>query len=269
MNHAVTNGLTWRIAAIRNGFLDATAYRLDFFLEVLGSALMPALVQMVFWYSMFVVGGATEVAGRSYHDMIMYTCMSLLFSQVRGGNHDFEIAEMIRTGALSNYLLRPVSAVEFVYMRGVAPKLLIAGGSFLIGLVLAYFLGLSPARMIGAMVLALMGNVIHYQVGATLAAVAFYWEESYSILMVKNLVVGFLSGELLPLFLFPAKYAWIWKATPFYLYVFGPTEYALGRWSHTMFIEQLGIAAIWILAWTLLLKLVWRFSVSRYLSLGG
>ena len=44
-----------------------------------------------------------------------------------------------------------------------------------------------------------MGNVIHFQFGATLAAAGFLWEEAYSLLMVKNMVVGLLSGEMIPL----------------------------------------------------------------------
>ena len=40
---------------------------------------------------------------------------------------------MIRSGQLSNYLVRPVGVVEFVYIRGVAPKLFIAGLCLTIG----------------------------------------------------------------------------------------------------------------------------------------
>jgi ABC-2 type transport system permease protein len=262
-------GLAWRFAALRNGFLDATAYRLDFAAEVLGSAIVPAVIQLVFWYAAFVVAGKGDLGGYSYRDLVLYTGMSVLFSQVRGGNHDFELAEMIREGSLSNYLLRPVSVVEFVYIRGVAPKLLIAGASLIIGMIAGHFLGLEPSRMVGAMFLALLGNVIHYQVGATLAASAFYWEESYALLMVKNLVVGLLSGELIPLHLFPESMSWLWKSTPFYLYVYGPAQYASGKWTHAQFLEQIGIAFVWIGVWTALVKLTWRMSIRRYLSLGG
>ena len=63
----------------------------------------------------------------TYSEMLHYTFMSILFTQIRGGDLDFELTEMIRTGQLSNYLVRPVGVVEFAYIRGIAPKLLIAG----------------------------------------------------------------------------------------------------------------------------------------------
>jgi ABC-2 type transport system permease protein len=195
--------------------------------------------------------------------------MSLLFTQIRGGDHDFELAEMIRSGQLSQYLLRPVSVVEFVYIRGVAPKLFLATFCLILGVAAGFLMGFEPSRLIGSMSLALIGNIIHYQIGAALASSSFYWEESYSLLMVKNMIVSLLSGELIPLNLFPESLQWIWKSTPFYLYVFGPTQYALGRWSHQDFLMHLGIGFLWILGGWILIRLSWGVGMKRYLSLGG
>lgn len=259
----------WRIAAIKNGFRDATAYRLEFLFEILGAAFVPAAIQWVLWYAIFKVGGATEVGGMSYLQMVHYTMVSLLFTQVRGGDHDFELAEMIRSGQLSNYLLRPVSVIEFVYIRGVAPRLFIAGLCLIAGIGIGFFIGMNPARMVGAMAMALAGNIIHYQIGAAIAASSFVWEESYSILMVKNMIVSLLSGELIPLNLFPPSMQWIWKSTPFYLYVFGPTQYALGRWSDMEYLRQMGISALWMIGAWATIRLTWGLGVNRYQSLGG
>ena len=261
--------LKWRLAALKNGFQDATAYRVEFFFEIMGSAFVPAAIQWVLWYAIFNLGGNSEIAGMSYLEMVHYTWVSLLFTQVRGGDHDFELQEMIRSGQLSNYLLRPVGVVEFIYIRGVAPRLFIAGLCLLLGMTLSIWLGFSPLRMMGAMFLALLGNIIHYQLGAALATTAFLWEEAYSVLMIKNMLVSLLSGELIPLNLFPASMSWIWKSTPFYLYVFGPTQYALGRWSHEEFLYHLGLSCVWLIAGWALIRVTWGLGMKKYLSLGG
>lgn len=261
--------LQWRWAALKNGFLDATAYRLEFLIEILGSALVPAAIQWVLWYALYQVGGHTEIAGMNFQDMIHYTWMSILFSQVRGGNHDFELAELIRNGQLSNYLLRPVGPVEFVYIRGVAPRLFVAGSSLCVGMFLSLALGTSVLRLLVAMAIALLGNIIHYQIGAVLATAAFYWEEAYSILMIKNLAVSVLSGELLPLTLVPESWSWIWKSTPFYLYVFGPVQIALGKWSVVQIWQSVAAATVWILVLNFAIQASWALGKKRYLSLGG
>ncbi len=260
----------WRLAALKNGFQDATAYRIEFLLEVFGAAFVPAAIQWVLWYAMFKVGGQETVGGLTYHEMLGYTFTSILFTQIRGGDHDFELMEMIRSGGLSNYLLRPASVVEFVYIRGLAPKLFLSAICIAIGISVSFFTdAISAPRMLAAMGLAILGNIIHYQIGALIATLAFYWEEAYSVLMVKNMIVQILSGELLPLTLFPVSLEWIWKAAPFYLYVFGPTQYALGRWSDTQFVNALGVACVWIVGLSFLVSWSWRVSIKRYLSLGG
>jgi ABC-2 type transport system permease protein len=261
--------LEWRIAALKNGFSDATAYRIEFLFEVLGSAFVPAAIQVLLWYALFHIGGAEKVGGYTYHEMLQYTLASILFSQIRGGDHDFELQEMIRSGQLSNYLLRPVGVIDFVWLRGLAPKLFIAGLCLALGVVLSPWVDLHPARMAGAMVMALMGNIIHYQLGAALATTAFLWEEAYSVLMVKNMIVGILSGEQIPLTLFPASMSWIWKSTPFYLYVFGPAQYALGRWTTEEFLRNLSVGVIWLAIGWILIRLTWGLGIRRYLALGG
>lgn len=261
--------LQWRWAALKNGFLDATAYRFEFFIEVLGSAAVPAAIQWVLWYALFKTSGNTEIAGLTFQDMLHYTWMSILFSQVRGGNHDFELAELIRNGQLSNYLLRPVGPVEFIYIRGVAPRLFVAGLALIGGVILTLILGTSVLRLFAAMGIAIMGNVIHYQIGAVLATAAFYWEEAYSILMIKNLAVSVLSGELLPLTLFPDAWAWIWKSTPFYLYVFGPVQIALGKWTDLQILQSVAVATAWIIGLNFVIRASWGLGKSRYLSLGS
>lgn len=260
---------SWRLAALANGFKDATAYRVEFLLEVLGAAFVPAAIQMMLWYALYKVGGAQTVANLTYTDMIHYTLATLLFTQIRGGDHDFELAEMIRSGALSNYLIKPLGVVEFVYIRGIAPKLLLSFICLGVGLIASIFFDISPLRMIGAMFLAFIGNVIHFQIGAALATTAFYWEEAYSVLMVKNMIVGIMSGELIPLTLVPEQYSWIWKSTPFYLYVFGPVQFALGKWTVQEFFVNLGISFVWVALGWVLIRTTWGLGIKRYLSLGG
>jgi ABC-2 type transport system permease protein len=210
------------------------------------------------------------VGGLTYHQMLAYTFTSILFSQIRGGDHDFELMEMIRSGGLSNYLLRPTGVVEFVYIRGLAPKLFITAVCLAIGIAISFFTDVvSAPRMIAAMGLAMLGNIIAYQIGAIIATLAFYWEEAYSMLMVKNMIVQILCGELIPLSLFPASMTWIWKSTPFYLYVYGPTQYALGRWTQAEFLDAVGIGCLWVIGLSVLTSLSWKLSIKRYLSLGG
>lgn len=261
--------IEWRVAALKNGFLDASAYRWEFLFEILGSAFVPAAIQLVMWHAMFTMNGAETVGGMTYAQAIQYTLVSMMFTQVRGGNHDFELQEMIRSGGLSNYLLRPIGVVEFVYLRGIAPKIFTALFALAIGAVVGWMFGLSPINLFVAMIIAFVGNIIHYQISAALASAAFAWEEAYSILMVKNMVVSLLSGELIPLSMFPDSMKWIWEAAPFYLYVYAPTKIATGEWPLSSLGPHLLWATMWLIVGWSAIKLSWGLGIRKYQSLGG
>lgn len=259
--------MNWRLAAFKNGLLDTLAYRWEFLFNLLASAIGPLMVQLLIWGALFHSGNTFN--GLTHHDMILYAIISVIFSQVRGGDLDFELSELIRSGQLSNYLLRPVGVIDFIFIRGSAGRFFVATLCLLIGTVFVLSTDHSIGRLFAAMVLAILGNIIHFQLSAALAAVSFVWEEAYSVLMVKNMLVALLSGELIPLFLFPEKWSWIYKSTPFYLYVYGPTQYTLGKWSHAEFISALGIAVLWLIGSALLVRATWALGMKRYASIGG
>ncbi len=262
-------GVQWRLAAVRNGIRGALAYRGEFIVEMIGSAIVPVGIQFMLWYSIFRSSGNTTFAGMTYSELLAYTWTSLLFTQIRGGDYDFSLMEMIRTGTLSNYLLRPVGVVEFTFFQGFGEKLLTALLCLSLGLIATFFTPMTITNLLLGLMMALLGNVIHYIFGAALSAVAFYWENAFAVLMVKNMMVALLCGELLPLSIVPEKYAFIWKSTPFYLYVYGPTQVALGHWDHTMWLQQMGLGFLWILVFWGALKLAWSLSLNRYQGIGG
>ncbi|MBS1959036.1 MAG: ABC-2 family transporter protein [Bdellovibrionales bacterium] len=259
----------WRFAAIRNGMRDALAYRGDFIINFLSSALVPVAIQLILWYSIFTASGKTEFAGMTYPELLAYTWTSLLFSQIRGGNYDFDLIEMIRTGNLSTYLVRPVGVVAFTFFRGFGEKLATTGLCFLLGIIAIYFTQYHIHHFIMGMMMALLGNVIAYLFSSTLSASAFYWENAFAVLMVKNMFVSLFSGELIPLSIVPEQYAWVWKSTPFYLFVYGPTQVALGKWDTQIWANNMLIGFAWLTVFWITLEASWRYSIKRYQGLGG
>ncbi len=269
MNDTLRWKLEWRLATIRNGMKDTLAYRGDFLVGMIGSAVVPVAIQLMLWNAIFKNSGATEFGGMTHAQLLAYTWTSLLFTQIRGGDYDFSLIEMIRTGTLSNYMLRPVGVIDFTFYQGFGEKLLTAGFCMVLGLIATFFTPMSVTNLILAILLAILGNIIHYLFGAALASVAFYWENAFAVLMVKNMVVSLLCGEVIPLTLVPQKWAFIWQSLPFYLYVFGPSQVALGKWDHQMWATQMGIGLAWIFAFWLMLKLSWGYSLKRYQGIGG
>ena len=261
--------IEWRLAAVKNGMKDALAYRGEFIVGILSSAIVPVGIQLMLWFAIFKTGGTSLFAGMSYPELLAYTWTSLLFSQIRGGDYDFGLIEMIRTGTLNNFLLRPVGVVAFTFFQGFGEKLLTTLLCLFLGVVATLFTPLTLSHLLMGLTMALLGNIIHYLFGAALASVAFYWENAFAVLMVKNMMVSLLCGELLPLSIVPEKYAFIWQNTPFYLFVYGPTQVALGKWDTSAYLHHMGIGIIWVFVFWAALKFTWSIAIERYQGIGG
>ncbi len=261
--------LGWRLSTLRNGIQDSLAYRWDFFLRLFGSALVPAIVQFTLWYSAFKLGSAETLGGNTYAELVAYTATSMLFSQLRTGDQDFTIDDMIRTGTFSAALLRPVRPLEFIYLRSMGEKLSVMILASLIAITASIFTSMHFSHFLQGLGIAILGNIIHFQIGCAVVTLAFYWEQSYAAIMTKNIIVSLLSGEMIPLHFFPENLTWLWKGLPFYLYIYGPTQIALGRWTGGDVTHQLWIALAWIAGLGLLVRMLWSYSIRRYQALGG
>jgi ABC-2 type transport system permease protein len=261
--------LGWRLSTLKNGIQDSLAYRWDFLLRLFGNSMVPASVQFTLWYSAFKLGNATTFGGSTYSELIAYTSTSILFSQLRSGDQEYTIDEMIRTGTLSTSLLRPVSPLEFTYLRGLGEKLSIMILASVLALGASLFTSLQFTNFLQGLSLGILGSIINFQVGCAVVTLAFYWEQAYAALMTKNIIVSLLSGEMLPLNIFPENLTWVWKALPFYLYVYGPTQIALGRWNGAELNHHLWIAIAWIIGLAALVHVLWAHSIRRYQALGG
>ncbi len=263
------HALDWRLAAIKNGMQDALAYRINFVVELVFSALTPVAVQLILWQAYFQGGTSDRLGQLTHAELIQYSLASLLFSQIRGGNYDFTLIEMIRNGTLSIGLLRPVGPVEFTYFRSFGEKAFVTGIALTAGVVTCAFTQYSVVHLLLGMIVAWLGNVIAYVFGSILATVAFYWENAFAVLIIKNTVVAFLSGEVIPLTLFPEKLSFLWQSLPFYFFVHAPTQIFLGKWGNDQIQIELFKAVVWLVVLLFIHQWVWKRNIHKYQAIGG
>lgn len=248
-------------------------YRFEFFNSLTVSIMVPVMIQLALWQSIFSDPQTTTIAGQTYPQFLQYTLVSVLFFQIRGGDHDFELAELIRTGGLSQYLLRPIGFLRYFYCQAIGSKIIV----LLVCLVCALiahsyadaFKNTSLLSIFLGFTLALLGNVIHYLLSCLLTVVAFYWEEATSLLMAKNLVTSVLCGEIIPLALFPQKYLSVMEYLPFHLYVYTPTQIANQAIASTQILQMFAVAIVWIVILSILLNFAFNTGLKRYQSLGN
>ncbi len=255
------------------GVKESIIYRFEFFNSVTVSLLVPVMIQLALWQSIFSDPQTTTIAGQTHPQFLQYTLVSVLFFQIRGGDHDFYLAELIRTGGLSQYLLRPIGFLRYFYCQAIGSKLIVLAVSLICALVASSFAeafqSTSLVSILLGFTLALLGNLIHYLLSCLLTVAAFYWEEATSLLMAKNLVTSVLCGELIPLTLFPKQTLSLLEYLPFHLYVYTPTQIANQTISHNQILQMFGLAVVWIAVLSALLNLAFNTGLKHYQSLGN
>lgn len=259
----------WTWVALKEGLLQAMSFRIEFLSRVFGEALSNFGVQWVLWFALFKVGGNESFAGQTYSQMMAYSSASILFSQIRVSDTDYEISDMIRTGKLNQYLIRPIHPIGYVYFGHLGSKLFFILISTLLGFIGLKVLDLPFINLFYSIALAFLGQVILFLLSASLATVGFYWEEAFALIMMKNLIVQILCGEIIPLFVFPESTQRALHFLPFHLLVFTPTQIFLGRFSNSMIAEAFTISIVWIVLSAILLKVCWNKGIRNYLAIGG
>jgi ABC-2 type transport system permease protein len=185
------------------------------------------------------------------------------------------VAEQIRLGGLSPWLLRPAPYIANFVGNNLGEKIVKLPLLLpLIGLVALFFradlhLPTDPiAWLLFALALPLAAAVA-FLLDFVLGSLAFWMQDVNGLIRVKNLVGAFLAGQFLPLALFPAQFARFLEAQPFRYTLSFPLEVLTG--SLTPAAVARGFA--WQIGYCVGLwgcyRLLWRFGLRSYSATGA
>ena len=98
---------------------------------------------------------------------------------------------------------------------------------------------------------------------------AFWFGEARSLLVAYNLANIVLSGQLIPLKMFPEKLLNVIEYTPIPYLVDIPVRFALGYIDPALFFEKLQHGIIWAIIITIIGHIIYSFGIRRYEGFGG
>ena len=254
-------------ACLRMSLNQAMIYPMSFVSQVAGH--LVAIGLSVFFFAVIYLGGATSVAGWSLPQVLLLLATNNLISWLDAfffGSNLGRIPNLVRTGALDYYLLKPLSPrfLLSVQRANITAVLSLAAQAPLF----AYALGaleLAPgAAQVGLyVVLVLAGAVMRHSLGFAAAALSLWWTDSSSLQIMI--------GEVLDLAGYPAD---IYRRgirlvltyiVPVAVIANFPAQALQGLLAPAWVGVAVGLAALLFAAsgW------VWRFSVKRYTGASG
>lgn len=229
------------------------------------------LVEAAFWAGLIHASGSPTLAGFPISYYLGYFLWLIL--QLGSLNWRFErtmIAD-INSGAVNALLLRPSSFYEYHLGQLLGQKLIV----FLIMMPVVFLIAwigdlpFLPERLPAALLMGFLYVILIFSLHFAVAAMAFSLDHVYSLNTTKNMIIWFLSGELMPLDLIPSPLReWV-IALPFSCGTYLPAAYISGRITTAVFIKGFISLAVSGIVFGVLARYVWKLGLRRYGGTGA
>jgi len=214
------------------------------------------------------------VAGFTLDTMILYYLIQSFFAQMDNtGRIAEELSSHIRGGTFSKFLVLPIRVQLYLFAQSLgsaAYSVFFSLGASLLCLI-AFPIQpewmVIPLDFLKAAALLLLGRVFLSQFHFFLGILTFRYQDIWLFLMIKNNLLAFLAGTLVPLTLLPEAVLRVLRLTPFYHSAHLPTMLLLGRGGSEALTGML-VLTLWIAFFTFLNQRSYAHLRLRYDGVG-
>jgi ABC-2 type transport system permease protein len=209
------------------------AYQADTWLSAAVSGFR-VLLAFLLWSAIFA--GREQVAGYTLPMMVTYALITTLLTRLQ--NQDgaaWQLAGEVREGVFSKYLIHPTSVIGYFMGVGLGrwSYLLLVNSAALVVWACAFSAWLAlPANPLDLLWLILFlpfGAVCMLLLNHCIALLSLKFQDITGMMMMKGVIIEFLSGALVPLNMLPPWLNDALKFTPFYYIVYYPASLFLGQ----------------------------------------
>ena len=269
----IKNWISKYFAVIKVTWVQTLEYRANALVGIF-AILSGLLIEFVLWKQIFLIRGVETINGFTFEKLIVYIFFALMVGQLKSSwANSFEMIESIRLGELNKYLIRPLSFFfyNFSLFIGYNSLYFICYGMMSIAFPFI-FPGLAFQTIysvIGFISFLMLSIFISYGIYFIMICSAFWFGEARSLLVAYNLANIVLSGQLIPLKMFPKKILNILEYTPIPYLVDIPVRFALGYIETDIFYEKLQLGIFWAILVTIIGHIIYKIGIKRYEGFGG
>ncbi len=247
-------------------------YRSELVIDFVGKIFIPIAVQLLLWKAVTESTDTGKIADYNFDELVRYSLFSIvIYNLMKADYAEREIARAIREGELNKFLSKPIDFALYYF------AVFVADNTPVIIFALFIYIGGSTVGLITPQVWAvglcalatLSGMAVAYLMGFLIAMLAFWMDEVWTLFVMKNLVLWFLTGQLVPLDMFPEAIQQASKFLPFGYLAYFPTKVLTAALPLSEIISGLCIILSWVVVFYIAYKLFWNFALRKYGAFGG
>lgn len=258
---------------VRAGIIEATTFRLSLFVTLIGNLIYLIIVYFL-WKAIFDSSPTGIVNGMTFSNTMIYLVLAGSLVSMVEVFLVWQISYKVQRGNIILDLLKPIRFGAFTFFSNcgeVVVKFILV---FIPTAVLVYFisdhgfpLGVNLLLFIPAFI---MGFIINYMINMMIGTLCLFTQSSWGINIMKEVIVGLLSGASIPLAFFPEGIRTIVDRLPFQAIYNTPLQILLHNdLSATTIGRMFAIQFMWLVILFAASSLFWKWSLKRITINGG
>jgi len=256
------------------GIQSALEYRMDTFLLLI-SCFFPILIQIFMWTALFEASEQTVLFNYTYSQMLLYVILATIISKIISADYCSVVAEDIKSGELSKYLIKPVNYFSYIACKFMGDKIInISVLIFISVIVLTIFILLHDfiitiSALFLFVVATFMAMVLKFMISYLISCISFWFTESDGILLAMNVVGLVISGAYFPLDIFGPEVVSVLRILPFYYTIYFSVNIFTGVLSISDIMFGLLLQLTWIIILRLCIMRIWSKGLRLYIAVGN
>lgn len=257
-------------AYIKIAFLNKSTYRVECLLNILSTCLQ-IFISCAIWKALY--GDNSSINGIPYSMVVTNFILSQGLSRAFSLD-DFAIQRKVNDGTICNEFLKPIDYRISILATNLGEILFNLSTAFLPSLLItSIFIGILPpssfVNFLLFLISIILGFIILWMICSIVQLSSFWIINVWSVSTIKNVVIGVLSGSLLPLWFMPEPVLQFIKFTPFDSIYFTPIEIYIGTIPTDMVVTVYIRQIFWIFALYFISQTMWYFGKKRLVVQGG
>ena len=209
----------------------------------------------------------------NFEQLIVFIFLSIIVGQLKSSwVTSAQMISEIREGIINKYLIRPISYFGYHLMMfiGVNSLYIIVYMSLLVSFVVIYpgMLFNSLMSILGFAISLILSIYLSYCIYFIMVCFAFWFGEVRSIVVAYNLGMLMISGQYIPIRLFPENILSIIQWTPIPYLVDTPVSIATGLIEYNEWTQHIMFASILSIILTSISLLIYRIGIKGYEAYG-
>lgn len=261
---------------INAGMQEAATYRTNWIFGLMGDVLA-CFVSYFIWKAVFLSGGSKTMNGFTMPQMIVYIFLMFLTSLLIQSGGTYDIGEEIRDGSIAMRMIKPISYNSTFLFQELGNKIMtvcilvvpLVVGVEIVRTIILGSVQFNIIRFLLYVFSCALAYLVNFFFNICFGFIAFIIKYLWGANMMKNCIVGFLSGTIIPLAFFPDILERIFLLLPFASLNYTPVMIYMGMYSGGELVFYLGLQIFWVLAFWGLSKILWGGASKRLCVQGG